>query len=368
MQGGATRIADVRASVHAFPVRLPMIDRPLKPRRLVFVTVETDQGLVGHGITGAFLPSAVKAALEDDILATIRGMDPEAIEAIHARLGAALNSRTATGTFSHALSALDIALWDLRGKILGRSVAHLLGGARIACGAYATFGFPAYDIDQLVAAALAQRDEGFGALKMVVGVAPGGWREDAARIRRVREAVGPDVALMIDANCCFSPYEARELARAVAACDLAWFEEPLAANDARALADFRQVAGIPVAAGQMEGHRFRLRELITHQAVDVLQPNVAYSGGFTEVAKVAHMAEAFNVPIDNGGGWPLHNLHAMAGLANSGMVEFHLDMRQIGEALFDGAPCPEAGMIRVPDAPGLGLTPRQEVLADTRIG
>jgi L-alanine-DL-glutamate epimerase-like enolase superfamily enzyme len=79
------------------------------------------------------------------------------------------------------------------------------------------------------------------------------------------------------------------------------------------------------------------------------------------------MAEAFSVPLDNGGGWPLHNLHAMAGFANGGMVEFHLDMRQIGEALFDGAPRPERGMIAVPDAPGLGLVSRPEVMERTRV-
>lgn len=361
------RIAALSASVHAFPVRLPFTDRPQKPRTLVLATVETDAGITGHGITGAFLPTAVKAALENEFLPVLRGMDPEATEAIHARLGEALNARAATGTFSHALSALDIALWDIRGKVANRSVAALLGGARGACAAYATFGFPAYSEDQLVAAAEAQLAEGFASLKMVVGVAPGGWREDLARIRRVRRAIGPSVALMIDANCRFTPYEARCLATAAAEHDIAWFEEPLTANDAPALADLRRTTALPIAAGQMEGHRYRLRELVTHQAVDVLQPNVAYAGGFTEVQKVAHLAQAFALPLDNGGGWPLHNLHAMAGLANGGMVEFHLDMRQIGEALFEGAPRPVNGQVAMPEGPGLGLVPRQRVLEETRI-
>ncbi|MCU0983336.1 MAG: mandelate racemase/muconate lactonizing enzyme family protein [Acetobacteraceae bacterium] len=361
------RIAAIRASVHAFPVRLPFIDTPQKPRTLVVATVETDEGMTGHGITGAFLPTAVKAALENEFLPVIRGMNPEATEAIHTALGEALNSRAATGTFSHALSALDIALWDIRGQAAGRSVAALLGGARTACEAYATFGFPSYSEDQLAQAAEAQLAEGFRALKMVVGVAPGGWREDLARIRRVRRAIGPSVALMIDANCRFSPYEARCLANAAAEHDIAWFEEPLVANDAPALADLRRTTPVPVAAGQMEGHRFRLRELVTHQAVDVLQPNVAYAGGFTEVQKVGHLAQAFAMPLDNGGGWPLHNLHAMAGLANGGMVEFHLDMRQIGETLFEGAPRPANGHVSLPEGHGLGLIPRARVLEETRI-
>lgn len=360
------RIAAVTATVHEFSVRLPMLNRPVK-RRLVFATVETDAGLVGHGLTGSFLAAAVKAAIEQDLSPLLLGADPEATEAIHDRITRTLNPRGFTGTLCHALSAVDVALWDLKGKIHGRSVATLLGGARDTCSTYVTFGFAAYDADTLVRVAEAQLAEGATALKMVVGARPGGWREDLDRIRRVRAAIGPEVALMIDANCAFDPFSARELARAAAERDLTWFEEPIAANDPRALADLRRLGGIPIASGQMEGDRYRHRALIEAGAIDVLQPNVCYGGGFTEVQKVAHMAQAFNLRLDNGGGWPLHNLHAMAGLSNGGSVEFHLDMREIGETLFEAAPRPVKGTVRVPETPGLGLIPRAEVLAATRV-
>lgn len=360
------RIVAVTATVHEFSVPLPMLDRPVK-RRLVFATVETDAGLVGHGLTGSFLAAAVKAAIEQDLAPLLLGADPEATEAIHDRITRTLNPRGFTGTLCHALSAVDIALWDLKGKIHSRTVATLLGGARDTCSTYVTFGFAAYDADTLVRVAEAQLADGATALKMVVGVRPGGWREDLARIRRVRAAIGPEIALMIDANCAFDPFSARELARAAAELDLAWFEEPLSANDPRALADLRRLGGIPIATGQMEGDRYRHRALIEAGAIDVLQPNVCYGGGFTEVQKVAHLAQAFNLRLDNGGGWPLHNLHAMAGLANGGSVEFHLDMREIGETLFEDAPRPVKGTVRVPETPGLGLIPRAEVLAATRV-
>ena len=117
----------------------------------------------------------------------------------------------------------------------------------------------------------------------------------------------------------------------------------------------------------MEGHRWRLRELVDQQAVDILQPNVTYCGGYTEARKAAHLAQTFNLPIANGGGWPLFNMHTMAGLANGWFVEWHLGMVSVGETLFTDSPQPNAGVIKIPDQPGLGLTLNRDGLKDTRI-
>ena len=103
------------------------------------------------------------------------------------------------------------------------------------------------------------------------------------------------------------------------------------------------------------------------QAVDILQPNVCYCGGYTEAQKVAHMAQAFNLPIANGGGWPLHNLHTMAGLMNGWRVEFHLDMQAVGERLFVDPPKPENNIVRVGTKPGVGLEPNVEALKATQM-
>lgn len=361
------KIASIEASVHCVEVTIPLIDEPIERRHVVFCKVMTDDGIAGYGLTGHFLPRSVAVALEKDFLDAVRGMDPRETEAIHHKLWWALNQRSMTGVFSSALSCLDIALWDIAGKAAGRTIAQLMGGARDAAPTYITFGFPEYDRDQLVEAALIQTRAGNQKLKLVVAQNKGGWQEDAVRVRLVRDAVGKDVDLMMDANYMFNPLDARNLANAVEDCRLSWFEEPLHQNDARALADLRSKIRIPLSAGQMEGHRWRLRELIDRQAVDLLQPNCAYNGGYTETRKVGHMAQAYNMQIANGGGWPILNMHTMAGLMNGWLVEFHLGMQLVGEMLFVSPPGPVNQMVKIPEKPGLGFEPNFDALRDTRV-
>ena len=361
------KIREIRASVHTIPVSIPLLDKPIEDRKVVYCEVETDSGLTGIGLTGHFLPFAVQVALEREFSPIVKGLDARDIEAIHSAVWWKLNPRTMTGVVSSALSCLDIALWDIQGKAYERTVAQLLGGARSECPVYITFGFPQYDREQLVQAARNQVETGNRRLKLVVAATDGGWEEDAVRVRKVREAVGEDVQLMIDANYMFNPLEARMLCHAIEDVGILWFEEPLHQNDARALADLRSKTKIPLAAGQMEGHRWRLRELVEHQAVDVLQPNCVYNGGYTETRKVAHLAQIYNLPIANGGGWPLFNMHTMAGLMNGWLVEFHLGMQFVGEHLFVDPPQPHRGTVSISNAPGLGLEPNRDNLRDTLV-
>ncbi len=366
-------IKDIRASLHGFSIEIPLLEGRVEgygreeQKHFVFCQVETDDGIVGYGLTGHFLAQSVIVALERHVLPAVRDMDVRDIEKIHQRVWQSLNPRAMTGTISMALSCLDIALWDIMGKAAGRSVAQLLGNARERVPAYCTFGFPQYDIDQLGEAAKLHVANGYTALKSVVAVDAGGWREDARRVRAIRDAVGPDIDIMIDANYLFNPVEAKYLCREIEDCRITWFEEPLTQNDARALADLRRDTRIPLAAGQMEGHRWRLREFIDHQAVDILQPNVTYCGGYTEARKAAHLAQAYNLPIANGGGWPLFNMHLLAGMMNGWIVEWHLGMVAVGETLFTDAPAPVDGWLDIPDRPGLGLTLDTDAWRDTRV-
>jgi len=366
------KIKDIKASIHTMDVEIPLAGKiegygRAEQRHFVLAQVETNDGLTGVGLTGHFLSRAVIAALDGHVLPLVRDMDPCDLEAIHTQVHDKLNPRAMTGTISMALSCLDMALWDIIGKHQGRSVAGLLGGARTKVPSYCTFGFPHYDRDLLVEAALLQVANGFTALKMVVAVDAGGWREDARRVRAVREAVGPDIDLMIDANYLFTPVEAKLLAREVADLDLTWFEEPLSRNDSRALVDLRGATNIPLAAGQMEGNLWHLREHVERQGIDILQPNVCYCGGYTVARKAAHLAEAHNLPIANGGGWPHFNMHLMAGVENGWMVEWHLGNVSVAEALFEETPSPEAGILAIPDRPGLGLLLNADVVKDTRV-
>jgi L-alanine-DL-glutamate epimerase-like enolase superfamily enzyme len=366
-------ITKIQASIHTTSIAVPLLQGKVagygreEQKEFVVCEVETDQGASGIGLTGHFLTRSVVEALERHFLPVVKGMDPRDSEAIHQRVLQKLNPRAMTGVVSSALSCLDIACWDIAGKLAGRTVAELLGGCRKRVPAYVTYGFPQYDREQLAEAARMHIAKGFRALKLVVGVDKGGWREDAKRVRAVRDAVGDDVDLMIDANYLFNPVEAKMLCRAIEDCEITWFEEPLTQNDARALADLRAHTKIPLAAGQMEGHRWRLRELVEKQAVDILQPNCCFCGGFTEARKAAHLAQTYNMPIANGGGWPLFNMHTMAGLMNGWIVEWHLGMVQVGEVLFTDAPAPTDGTITIPDRPGLGLTLDRDALRETQV-
>jgi len=359
------KIKKLTASVHQYPVYLPVIDKPLEQRVFTFCEVETDEGHKGCGVTGAFLPWSIVMALKHDILPVIKDMDPRDTEAIHAKIWWSLNPRAYTGVISNALAALDIALWDIKGKQAGRSIAQLLGGYRDWVDTYITFGYPFFDHDQLVEYAKKFVSEGNTRLKMVVACDKGGWREDAVRIRLVREAVGDDIDLMIDANYRFTPLEARLLCREVEDLNLTWFEEPLHQNDARALADLRRRTSIPIAAGQMEGHRWRIRELVENEAIDILQPNCCYNGGYTESQKAAHLAQVYNLPIANGGGWPIFNMHTMAGCMNGMWAEFHWGMWQAGQRFFNGSPGPENNRVKIPEKPGLGFEPNYDTLKDS---
>ncbi|WP_205648681.1 mandelate racemase/muconate lactonizing enzyme family protein [Acuticoccus kandeliae] len=365
--GAGERIARVEASLHEVAVPVPLLDGRTTSWRFVLCRVEAEDGLVGHGLTGRILAPSIVAAIRSGIAPLVIGLDPFRFEAIHTLLGKRLNARAYTGVISNALAAFDIALHDLVGRRLGRPVAHLLGGARDSVPAYATFGLDLYDRDELCAAARHFASMGFRGLKMVVGRSKGGWREDVARVRAVRAAIGEEMPLMIDANYGFPGVEARHLANAVEDCGIAFFEEPVHQNDARTLADLRRATTIPIAAGQMEGHRWRHRELVEREAIDILQPNCCYNGGYTETRKIAHLAQAYNLPLDNGGGWPAFNLHTMAGLANGGSVEYHAVTAAVTEVAFPDAPRPAGGAMKVPDAPGLGFSPDEAVLRDTRV-
>jgi L-rhamnonate dehydratase len=362
------KITDIKATLHRHEIDLPNIGKSIESRMFVFVEVHTDEEISGFGITGSMLPWAIIACIHDHLKPALVGRDPYNTEEIHGHVWKRLNSRAYTGVISNALAAVDIALWDIRGKKEGRSIHQLLGGFRDWAPTYATFGYPFFDEKQLADYAVKFLEDGHKMLKMVVGGEPSrDWKDDVRRVYAAREAIGPDVDLMIDANCWFNPNDAYLLARGIADCNIRWFEEPIEQNDARALADFRQRVTMPVAAGQMEGNRWRSRELIINHSVDVIQPNVLYHGGFTETLKVAHMAQAFNLPMANGGGWPIFNMHHLCGLMNGGPVEFHYGMWQTGKHFFEGTPDPVEGKMTLSGRPGLGFTPNYNALANGQI-
>ena len=357
------KITDVKATLHKIPIEAPLLKEKIWTP-IVFTTVETDQDVTGYGLTRAAQRHGAKEFINREAAPFLRGKNPLETERVWQQLYKQFNPRGQTGMWSSAVSAIDIALWDIKGKHYQEPVWRLLGGAQNPVPAYITFGLRNYNVEQLAEVAKQFVAEGQDKLKMVVAVEPENPRTDAERVRAVREAVGEKIELMIDANYLFSFNRALELCKLVEPYHITWFEEPVYQNDAHLLADLRRHTSIPIAAGQNEGHRFRHRELIVNRAVDIVQPNVCSVGGYTEAVKVAAMAQAFNLPIANGGGWPHHNMHLHAAMSNGWRVEFHLDMWKVGEVIYKNPPTPDRGWVTIPEKPGLGLEPRWEALKE----
>jgi L-alanine-DL-glutamate epimerase-like enolase superfamily enzyme len=341
------------------------------------VEVESDTGLVGHGFTAITEEEVVAAAVNEVVAFNLKDENPLAHERIWERLYWLLSPRGQTGYASHAIAAIDVALWDLKGKIFQRPVWELLGGARSKVPIYTTFGFGAYDRDELAAAAKWWVARGHRRLKMVVGHHGLQRRdeprpleeliaEDARRVRAVRDAIGADIDLHVDANCSLDSFHAERLGRSLEELDVCVFEEPVKENDIPALLALKKAISVPLAAGQNEGLAWRFRDLMASRSIDIVQPNVVIGGGFTQCARIAGMASAYNMPMANGGAWAHHNMHLHAGLANGGLVEYHTAAVKVCEAIFGPLPAPVDGSLALPDAPGLGFAPKADLLKELR--
>jgi len=361
------RIAAVTATPVTVPGRLTLgpVQREITMGGVV-VEVTTAGGVTGIGFT-SITNSAVVASAIDVAAREIDALDAFAREAVAERLFQLLTPRGQTGHAVHALSAIDIALWDVLGKRLEQPVWRLLGGARPSVPTYTTFGMAYMDRDELAAAASHLVDIGQRRLKMVVAANAaarigGGQsiedilREDVQRIRVVREAVGSEAEIFIDANHALDPYHARRFIERIAEYDIAFFEEPLRGNDVGRLADLRRTSHMRIGAGQNEGHLRRFRDLVAGDAVDILQLNVCIGGGFTAGLKIAAIAQAWGVPIDNGGGYALYNAHLHAGVANGGMAEWHMGAVALERELYLERFELDADRLVLSDRPGVGLS------------
>jgi L-alanine-DL-glutamate epimerase-like enolase superfamily enzyme len=355
------KITHVTTRVLSTPADNPLVvGLPVPTDTREFVTLElgTDQGLVGLGLTffGGALTPALKAAV-DALARLLVGDDPTQVEAIAAKLRRAAGGSGPGGIFSLALSAIDMACWDLKGKAVGQSVCALLGGLRDRVATYASGALMRpHPVDYLAKAGPRLRDMGFRQMKMQCGSEPT-VAASVERVRVMREAIGPDVDLMCDINQLWNVNQAIEVGRRIEPYHLFWLEDPVAHDDYPGLARIADALTAPIAAGEYHYGIVPFRHLLEARSIDIAMIDLLRVGGITQWMKVAGMAEAFNLPVVSHLVPEIH-VHLVAAIPNGLTVEY----MPWSLRLFEETPALERGELVVPKKPGLGLTFDQAVI------
>jgi D-galactarolactone cycloisomerase len=380
-------------SVSSYILRVPLGDKTFYSSQTAFpernsylVRVETDAGLVGWGEGGQYGPPEPVAACVDAVLAPrLIGRDPTEQVRLWEELYAFSRDFGQKGTYIEAISALDIAFWDIAGQAAGLPVWKLLGGRfRDRITAYATgcyypedFGDMPKLLRALEEEALSYAESGFELLKIKIGLLP--LAHDIERIRIIRQAVGPGIGLLVDANHGYNAATAVRMGRLMEPFDIRFFEEPVPPEDRDGYRKVRAENPLPVAGGECEFTRYGFRDLIAGGCVDVVQPDLAVCGGFTAWTQILAFANAYGiatVPHVWGSGVAVAAaLHAVAtippfphtahptSLLNRPVIEFDRKHNPLRDDLLEERFGLEGGSLAVPDRPGLGVTIRDDIVA-----
>jgi D-galactarolactone cycloisomerase len=343
-------------------------------RASCLVEIVAENGTTGWG--ECFGPARLNAAVVRAMAADLIGQDALAIERHWLHLYNKFRDQGQKGLVVTALSGIDIALWDLKGRHFEAPIHVLMGGPlRRSVRAYATGTYRLKQgdpLDYVVREVRGYVKEGFSAVKLKIGF---DVKEDERLIRAVREAIGPSVGLMLDANHGFDAIEAIELGRRVAPLNIGWFEEPVVPDDLDSYVEVRRGQPIPVAGGECEFTRWGFREVLTRRAIDILQPDTCAAGGLSECKKIADMATAFGVryvPHVWGCGVGLAAaLQLLAVLPHSPprhtplepMLEFDRSEHPFRQAVLTAPLEHEDGVVAIPEKPGLGIEVNREAIA-----
>jgi D-galactarolactone cycloisomerase len=335
-------------------------------RGAMLVEITTEDGVTGWG--EAFGPAKLTAPIVDWYAQFLIGRDAMATEAIWQELYNRLRDHGQKGLPIEALSAVDIALWDIRGKVLNQPVHVLMGGPlRTEVQAYATGLYRREDADHeryLREEAAGYAADGFRAMKLKIGF---GVEHDIAMTRALRSEIGDGIALMVDANHAWDATAAIRYGRGVEALAIGWFEEPVPPEDLAGYREVRRALSIPVAGGEAEFTRFGFRPLLVDRGVDVLQPDICAAGGLSETLKIAHMANAFGVRCNpHVWGTGIAQAAALQLLAvlpdnppglypEQPLLEFDLSEHPIRQAVLQKPISQRGGRVAVPNGPGLGI-------------
>ncbi len=335
--------------------------RPASGQTILFVQIKTDEGIEGLGMSEAI---GTRQVIERTLKPLLLGRDPLAHERLWEEMFWTVRSYGRKGLALCALSAIDIALWDLKGKVFNVPLYQLLGPYTDTVPVYGSGGWTHLSEDELVQEQLSFVEQGFPRVKMKVGKDFGQAEdEDVRRVAAVRRALGDAVTLYLDANGGYRAKQAVMMARRFEPYTIAWFEEPVHADDLAGLAEVRRAGVLPVATGEHEYTKFGFKELLTQEAVDIVQPDVARVGGVTEWLKIAHLAAAFNLPVAPHAVSLVH-LHLACCTPNLQVVEI-LGVQQAADRIwYTEIPEPVDGRWSpFSDRPGLGLTLNQDAVA-----
>jgi L-alanine-DL-glutamate epimerase-like enolase superfamily enzyme len=341
----------------------------------VFVEVETDAGITGYGQAN-WGTGAIATIVEETLSKLVEGADPLRREYLWEKMFRATLPFGRKGAAIEAISAVDVALWDIAGQEAEKPVYELLGGAvteEIPC--YASNLHPV-TFETLEEEAIDYVEQGFDAMKLRLRHGPEagrqGMKENEKIVRTVRDAVGDEVDIAVDVYQGWTVRYAKKMVDRLERYDLAWVEEPVPAHDVDGYAELREHAPMDISGGEHEFTRWGHRDLLEAGAVDILQPDIHRTGGITEMKKIADMAETYDVPVIPHSGTKPH-LHFIAAHTNAPMAEYFpipCWYEQDGEdrdstyadALYENPPQAENGTIPLPESSGVGLQINRDAL------
>jgi L-rhamnonate dehydratase len=334
----------------------------------VVVEIFTDDGLVGIG-NAALAPVATKQVIDLYLKPLLLGQNPWDIEFLWQHMYRRTMAFGRKGIGMTAISAVDIALWDLLGKSARQPVFRLLGGrTKPRIPVYASRLY-SNGLEQLATEARCYKDQGYKAMKLRFGWGPAdgaaGMQRNVELVRTVRQTVGDEIDVMADAYMGWTLDYAKRMLPLLEPFHLRWLEEPVIPDDTRGYAELKRYGIVPIAGGEHEFTIYGFRDLLEAHAVDYIQFDTNRVGGISQARKISAMAEAFSIPVIPHAG-QMHNYHIVMASLNSPMAEFFppVDV-EVGNELFwyifDGEPTPKDGFIDLEDdAPGLGLTINQD--------
>ena len=350
-----SRIASIETHHYRIPLPVVLSDSThgeMSHSGLIVACVRDAGGREGIGYTYTVNDvgsRAIRALVDHDLAPVLVGEDARDIDRLWERMWWHVHFCGRGGPAAFAMAAVDVALWDLEGKRRGEPLWRLLGGHRREVPAYAGGIDLYFTLDALREQTRGFLDRGFGAIKMKVGRSR--LSEDVERVAAIRDLVGPDFPLMVDANMRWRVHEAIAAARALAPFDPVWLEEPIIPDDVNGLARVAVEGGLPIAAGENLHTVSEFEDTIARGRVSFPEPDAATLGGITPWLRVARLAEARNLPVTSHGVHDVH-VHLLGAVPNGSWLEFH----GFGLERFLAEPLRlENGRAVAPDRPGHGV-------------